>query len=259
MILKEKRLNRLFDESGNITILPVDHGITMGPVKGLNHFGDNVRPLLSHINSIIMQRGMIKSYYELLCNKKLGLIMHISGNTCLTYQENRKVLTGSVEEAISLGCDGVSIHVNIGNQYDSDMLKDFAEVSAECDRNGMPLLAMMYARGEMIKEELSNDYIKHVARVAQEMGADIVKVNYSGSVESFEEVVEACKIPVIMAGGDQVNIDVLYQNVYDSIQAGGRGVAVGRNVFQAENPLEILDGINKIVHKNARIEELIKE
>lgn len=259
MILKEKRLNRLFDESGKITILPVDHGITLGPIKGLTPFGEDIKPLLPHVDAILMQKGMIKSYYDLLCDKKLGLIMHISGNTSLTSQENRKIITGSVEEAVALGCDGVSIHVNIGNQYDGEMLSDFAKISTACDKYGMPLLAMMYARGEMIQEERGIENVKLVARVAQEMGADIVKVNYTGSAETFSQVVESCKIPVIMAGGDRVDKKSLYENVSHAMLAGAKGVAVGRNVFQTDKPIEILNGINQIVHNNVKPEMLIKE
>jgi predicted phospho-2-dehydro-3-deoxyheptonate aldolase len=249
MILKEKRMNRLFNKSGNITILPVDHGMTLGPIKGIEDLGETIIKLSSNVDSIIMQKGMIKSYYHLLCDRELGLVMHISGNTCLTPNENSKILTGSVEEAVRLGCDGVSIHVNIGNKFDNQMLKDFAEVSNSCDQNGMPLLAMMYARGERIGDELSVDNIKHAARVAQEIGADFVKVNYSGSLDSFKEIVYGCGIPVIMAGGDRLEEDTFLQNVKYSMEAGARGVAVGRNVFQSDNPYELLNNINQIVHK----------
>lgn len=259
MISKEKRLHRLFDQSGNITILPVDHGITLGPIKGLEHFEENIKPLLPHINSIVLQKGMIKSYYDMLCLKDLGVIMHISGNTYLSKQENRKVMTGSVEEAVSLGCDGVSVHINIGNQYDGDMIEDFARISAECDKNGMPLLAMMYARGEAIDNEKDIDKIKLVARVAQEIGADMVKVHYSGSKESFSEIVSSCRIPVIMAGGEVVDNQTLYRNIDDAMAAGAKGVAIGRNVFQSDNSIEILNCIKNIVHNRTLITDVIRD
>ncbi|MDS0527092.1 2-amino-3,7-dideoxy-D-threo-hept-6-ulosonate synthase [Clostridium sp. SHJSY1] len=256
-MLKDKRLKRLFNKSGRITVIPLDHGFTLGPIKGLNNFEKNIECLLKNVDSVILQKGMIMNHYEMLCDKNLGLIMHLSGNTSLSPQTNQKILTGTVEEAIQLGCDAVSIHVNVGSKFDTEMFKDFAEVSKECYQNGMPLLAMMYARGNNIESECDLKYIKHIARVAEEMGADIVKVNYTGSKESFHEVIDGCKIPVIMAGGDVVDLKTLATNVNDAIVSGARGVAIGRNVFQAKNPEKVLSIINQLVHNGTNIDKMI--
>lgn len=256
-MLKDKRLKRLFNDSGKITVMPLDHGITLGPIKGLNHFEKNVEVLLKNIDSVILQKGMIMRHYEMLCDKNLGLIMHLSGNTNLSPQNNQKILTGTVEEAMQLGCDAVSIHINVGSKFDTEMFKDFAQVSKECYQNGMPLLAMMYARGDNIESECDVKYIKHIARVAEEMGADIVKVNYTGSRESFKEVADGCNIPIIMAGGDVVDLKVLANNVNDVMESGAGGVAIGRNVFQAEEPEKVLFTINQLVHNRAGIDEMV--
>ena len=168
--MKNKRLNRLFKEDGKIMILPLDHGATLGPVKGLENINDTLFRLAARIDCVVLHKGMIKSNYDLLCKRTLGVMMHLSAGNALSPQSDRKVLVGSVEEAVTLGCDGVSIHVNIGNEYDTEMLKDFAEVSKKCNELGMPLLAMMYARGSQIEDPCSVKNVKFVARLAQEMG-----------------------------------------------------------------------------------------
>jgi fructose-bisphosphate aldolase/2-amino-3,7-dideoxy-D-threo-hept-6-ulosonate synthase len=117
---------------------------------------------------------------------------------------NLKTLICTVEEGIQLGADGVSIHINLGSDNESRMLSDFGIIGKKCADWGMPLLAMMYTRGK----NLSNDTARSTriaARVASELGADIVKVNFTGDVDSFRSVVEGCSIPVVVAGGQKVN------------------------------------------------------
>jgi class I fructose-bisphosphate aldolase len=123
----------------------------------------------------------------------------------------------------------------------------------------MPLLAMIYPRGEKIKDEYDVNAVKHAARVGNEMGADIVKVSYTGSVETFKEVVSGCSIPVVIAGGPKMDSDRdILEMVKGSIDAGGAGVSIGRNVFQHENPTRMVRAISAIVHDNSSVEDALK-
>jgi DhnA family fructose-bisphosphate aldolase class Ia len=122
-------------------------------------------------------------------------------------------------------------------------------VSRDCRDYGMPLLAMMYTRGAKIKNEYDVSVVKHAARVGAELGADIVKVNYTGSPESFRDVVLGCPVPVVIAGGEKMETDEeILDMVKGSVQAGGAGVSIGRNIFQHDNPAEIVKKISEIVH-----------
>ncbi|MGL5087830.1 MAG: 2-amino-3,7-dideoxy-D-threo-hept-6-ulosonate synthase, partial [Clostridium sp.] len=169
----------------------------------------------------------------------------------------KKIRSASVDEAIAMGCDGVSIHVNIGNEAESYMLEDFANISEECSKKGMPLIAMMYARGPEIENEYDVKYVKHIARIAEELGADIVKVNYTGDIEGFREVVQGCQIPVVIAGGEkQDNIKTLIM-INDAMIAGARGISIGRNIFQQEDKELILKAIKDIVYNRADIDMVI--
>ena len=138
------------------------------------------------------------------------------------------------------------------------MLADFGRVSYEARNWGMPLLAMIYPRGEKIQDEYDVGAIKHAARVGGEMGADIVKVSYTGSPESFQEVVAGCNVPVVIAGGPKMDSDRdILEMVKGSIEAGGAGVSIGRNVFQHAHPTRIVQAICAIVHEGREVEDAL--
>ncbi|MEM2936298.1 MAG: fructose-bisphosphate aldolase, partial [Candidatus Bathyarchaeia archaeon] len=129
-----------------------------------------------------------------------------------------------------------------------------------CDEWGMPLLAMMYPRGKKIRDQYDVEVVKHAARIGAELGADIVKTNYTGSPDTFKEVVRGCPVPVVMAGGPKTETtEEFCRMVYDSIQAGGAGVAAGRNVFQHEYPTKMVRVLGGIVHENLDVEEAISK
>jgi DhnA family fructose-bisphosphate aldolase class Ia len=165
----------------------------------------------------------------------------------------------TLKEAIQLGADAVSVHVNLGAAGEQKMLETLGRVAMECQEWGMPLLAMMYTRGKDIKSEFDPKYVKHAARVGAELGADIVKVNYTGSVESFREVVEGTPVPVVIAGGEKTETDLeLLEMVQGALEAGCSGVSIGRNAFQHERPQRIVRAICMMVHDGAGIEEALK-
>ncbi len=139
------------------------------------------------------------------------------------------------------------------------MLKDFGRISYEARTWGMPLLAMIYPRGEKIVDEYDVEVIKHAARVGGEMGADIVKVSYPGSVDSFKEVVDGCNVPVVIAGGEKMNSDrEILEMVKGAIVAGGAGISIGRNVFQHENPKKIITAMSAIIHDSSSVDEALE-
>ena len=122
----------------------------------------------------------------------------------------------------------------------------------------MPLIAMMYPRGRKVKSEHDVKVVKLAARVGAELGADIVKTNYTGDIDSFKEVIEGCPVPVVVAGGPKMDSDRdVLQMVWESIRAGGAGASIGRNVFQAEDPVKMVRAIAKIVHNKYSVEDAL--
>ena len=257
---KNIRLERIMNrETKRTIIIPMDHGLTVGTIKGLENMAKMVDQVsFGGANAVIEHSGMVGAGHR-ESGKDIGLIIHLSGATSLTPDPNRKVLVCSVERALKLGADGVSIHINIGADEEPEMLQDMAQVVESCREWGMPLLAMMYPRGKKIKDEHHPDVVNIAVRAGAELGADIVKTNYTGDIDSFKEIVNGVDIPVIIAGGPKMDTtQELLEMVNDSIQAGGSGVAFGRNVFQSDDPIKLVSALAKIIHENYTVEEVFK-
>jgi len=254
---KRIRMERIINrETGNTVIVPMDHGISVGPIAGVTNMKDAIgRVVDGGANAVVEHKGMVAEGHR-GSGRDVGLIIHLSASTGLSSQPNAKTLVCTVKEAIQLGADAVSIHVNLGNGQEKEMLHDFGRVSNDARKWGMPLLAMIYPRGENIEDEYDVNVVKHAARVGAELGADLVKVSYTGSVESFREVIDGCTIPVVIAGGAKMDSDrEILEMVRGAIDAGGSGVSIGRNVFQHADPSKMVRAISSIVHDNSTVEE----
>lgn len=253
---KKRRLRRIFRSDNKTVVVPMDHGVTIGPVKGLLNMQSIIEKLLDgDADAVVINRGIAKT----VDTGKAGLIVHLSGITLRCPNPNHKVQIGSVVDAVRLGADAVSVHVNVGAEHETEMLSTMGKVACECDNLGMPLLAMMYPRGPNIKDPHAVDVVAHAARLGAELGADIIKTNYTGDPESLKEVIDSCPVPVIIAGGPKAETprDVL-QMVKDSIIAGGAGLSIGRNVFQYNDPTKMVKALSAIVHDNASVSEAMK-
>ena len=260
MIGKNIRLGRIMDRnSGRTVIIPMDHGVTVGPMAGLIKMEETIHAVaMGGANAIIIHKGLVQTYSR-RSGEKMGLIIHLSASTKMASAPNSKMIVCSIEEAMKLGADGISVHVNLGSEDERYMLRDLGSTAKLAMEWGMPLLAMMYTRGPKVEDEYDVKMVKHAARVGAELGADIVKVVYTGSPESFREVVEGCFVPVVIAGGEKMETerDVL-EMVKGAMEAGGAGVSIGRNVFQHKEPDRIVQAISKIVHDGFTVEEALK-
>ncbi len=257
---KQIRLERILNRNTRRAIIvPLDHGVTVGPLSGLV----DMRQTLSRIanggaNAVVMHKGLVRCGHR-GAGPDIGLITHLSASTSLSPFPNAKTLVATVEEAIRLGADGVSVHINLGDENERIMLEDMGKVSATAASWGIPMLAMMYARGPKITNEFDADTVAHCARVGVELGADLVKVPYTGDMDSFQRVIEACCVPVVIAGGPKLHsVRDLLQMVADSISAGGAGLSMGRNIFQDEDPLALLKALHGIVHDDMSVDQAME-
>lgn len=237
---KQKFMNKIF-ENGKAIIVPMDHGLTEGPIAGLEDVNSMVRKVEKHATAVILHKGLIKRLGRPLA---CGIIMHASAGTKLALDPNYKVQVAAPEEAIDMKCQGISLHVNVGgSEHEPEMLTALGKAARECDRLGLPLLAMMYPRGKNIEKASPGD-IALVARVGAELGADIIKCPYTGDVESFARVVNGCPVPVLIAGGAKSNSDKdVLEMVVGAMKAGAAGVSLGRNIFQHQDPGRMLRSI----------------
>lgn len=254
---KDIRLNRILNK-GKMLCIPMDHGISSGPLEGIKDIArfiyDTER---SGLTCILINKGIIKILPRPI---SIGLIAHMSASTSRGPDPNKKVLLGSVKEAIRLGADAVSLHINIGSNEEPMMLYSLGLVADECNEWGIPLIAMMYPRGENIKNPNDPSIISHSARIGAEAGADIVKTIYTGNIDSFKEVVKSCPVPIVIAGGpkSKTNKDIL-QMCNGAIQAGAIGVTFGRNIFEHPNPKKMITALYEIIIENKKYEEVVEK
>ena len=252
---KEIRLRRIF-AGGKALIIAMDHGVSNGPIAGL----EDIRKAVAAVakggaTGVVLHKGVVrfaKDYFD----SRLALILHLSASTSLSTHTNRKMRVTRVDEAVSYGADAISVHVNLGGDEDEHMLEDLGATATECDRLGMPLLAMMYPRGENVKNPYDVEAVKHVARVGAELGADVVKTLYTGSPDSFKEVVRGCPVPVVVAGGPKLDSEkAALEMVAGSLAGGAAGVSMGRNVFQAKDPITMTRAVARILFDGASVAE----
>jgi fructose-bisphosphate aldolase/2-amino-3,7-dideoxy-D-threo-hept-6-ulosonate synthase len=250
---KTRRMRRIIKSDSRTLIIAMDHGVTVGPVRGLEDIQETVRNVVTGgADAILFHKGIAKHVDTL----GSGLIVHVSASTKLGSKPNLKVDVCTIQEAIALGADAVSTHINIGSEEEHVMLHSLGTLTRECDSFGLPLLAMMYPRGPNIKNDHEMEIVSHAARIGAELGADIVKTVYTGDVATFRHVVKSCPVPIVVAGGAQAESErevfVLAEN---SLRAGAAGLSFGRNVFQHSNPTAITEALVSIVHSRSTADE----
>jgi class I fructose-bisphosphate aldolase/fructose-bisphosphate aldolase/2-amino-3,7-dideoxy-D-threo-hept-6-ulosonate synthase len=256
---KSIRMERIMNRNtGKTVIVPMDHGVSVGPIEGLIDMSKTVNMVAEGGANAVLGHIGLPRYGHRHYGKDIGLILHLSASTTLSPIPNKKVLVNTVENAMRFGADGVSIHINIGDDEEAQMLHDFGKIAVECSYWGMPLIAMMYPRGKKIKNENDVNVVKLAARVGAELGADFVKTNYTGDPDSFAEVIEGCPAPVLIAGGSKLNDKEMFESIEGAMKAGAKGLSIGRNVFQHKNPTLFVKAACAIVHENVTAKEALK-
>jgi len=256
---KEIRLERIMNRNTKRTIIvPMDHGVTNGPIPGLIDLAQAVYLVAEGgANAVIGHMGLAL-YGHRQGGRDVGLILHLSASTSISPDPNEKVLVNSVTNALKMGADAVSMHVNIGADSEARMLSDLGNVAVECMEWGMPLLAMMYPRGKKITKENDVDQVKLATRVAAELGADIVKTVYTGDPESFREVTRGCPVPVVVAGGSKTDDRTTLELIEGAMAGGAAGISIGRNAFQHRTPDRFVRAAACIVHANKSVDEAME-
>lgn len=251
---KQIRLSRIFGAANRrALVVPLDHSVTIGPLGASGH-ADQTAAILERAgaDALVVHKGRARTIAPTHFGS-MGLIVHLSAGTNLAVDQTRKVVVGSVEETVALGADAVSVHVNVGAPTEAEQLTDLGLVAAECDRLGVPLLAMMYARGGVADAgNTSVSTLAHLAAIATDLGADIVKLDYAGSPERMDEVVDTCPLPILVAGGpptatDDTAIDFGLQ-VAESRVAG---LSFGRLIFGADHPHLVASTLADRLHNDS--------
>ena len=256
---KSARLERI-GTGGRYLVVPMDHGITLGAVKGLKDIESTIDAVTQGgADSILTQKGIAPRVHP----KKngAGYIVHLNGSTSIGPDENDKRPTGSLEDAIRAGADAVSFHINVGSDYEPDQITQLGELTDEAATYGIPVLAMTYARGHDVREndpEAFSEDLGHAVRLGEELGADVIKTAYSGDPDTFEHVVESTSKPVVIAGGSRGTDEETLDMVRGAMDAGAAGVSMGRSIFQHDDPEAITEAVAAVIHEDATASDAVE-
>ncbi len=257
---KKVRLSRILNpQTGKAFFVTLDHGLARGVLPGI----ENVKTLLEKLvegepDAITMHKGLAKEYY-LPYAGRVSLVLKASSFS--PFHQNLDVPVADVGEAISLGADALSIGVITGGRDQPKMLESLGRISKDCEEKGMPLIAHIYPKGELIKDEerYSVEQISYAVRMGVECGVDIIKTWYTGSYETFLKVMDSSHGRVVIAGGPKTDeIGSLFKMTYDAIRAGVIGVAYGRNIWQYHNPALMIKALRAIIHEGEKPENAMK-
>jgi 2-amino-4,5-dihydroxy-6-oxo-7-(phosphonooxy)heptanoate synthase len=237
-------------------LVPLDHSVSDGPLIRQGSLDPLVGRLAgAGVDGVILHKGPLR-YIQPDHFQDLSLIVHLSASTVHAPDPDAKYLVAGVEEALRLGADAVSVHINLGSTDEHRQIADLGRVGEACDRWNVPLLAMMYPRGPKISNPRDAELVMHAATIAVDLGADIVKTPYPGTSAEMRDVTRATPIPLIIAGGSPSgNEDKALGMISDALDGGAAGVAMGRTVFQAPDPGILARKISTLVHSKTAVPE----
>ncbi|MFD9441500.1 2-amino-3,7-dideoxy-D-threo-hept-6-ulosonate synthase [Streptomyces sp. NPDC060006] len=232
---------------GRHLLIPLDHTVSDGPIVPAGKWDDLLRALVAGgADGVIVHKGRARAFTPDIL-RSCALVVHLSASTACSADVDAKVLVADVEEALWLGADAVSVHVNIGSDTEARQLADLGAVARSCDAWGMPLIAMVYPRGPRIENPRDPALLAHLVNVAADLGADMVKTSVALPIDRMADVVANSPIPVLAAGGPPDGSD-LVEYATAVMASGCHGLAIGRRVFSAPSPAALVSRLSAVVH-----------
>ncbi len=252
---KRIRMNSLFNKStGNSVCIAVDHGGIAGPMEGINDPAELVRQCVAGgADCILTTRGFARAAAD-AWDRQTSLLLRLTGGFTVLGGRFEEEMISSPQAAVEYGAAGAAVTVKFGHEREGEFTRNASLAADECARLGLPLMIEAMAKG---KDLSSTDPkgVKLASRAAMEIGADIVKTYYTGDPDSFREVVEGCSVPILILGGPKSDSDEeVISNVYYAMQAGARGIAMGRNIWQRANAQTMIEAMAGLVHKQWSIQ-----
>jgi 2-amino-4,5-dihydroxy-6-oxo-7-(phosphonooxy)heptanoate synthase len=245
------RLGRLYRHNPTrLLITPLDHSISDGPVVPRGSSIDRLAGTLANagVDAVVLHKGSLRHVMPERFTR-MSVIVHLNASTGQAPDPDAKYLVTGVEEALRLGADAVSVHVNLGSDDERRQIGDLGRVSDACDRWNMPLMAMMYPRGPRVTDPFDPALVTHAVTIAADLGADLIKTVLPGSSAHLLELTAVCPVPVLIAGGPRRPGDaVVLELVRNALAGGAAGVAMGRNIFQSAAPEQLARRIAGMVH-----------
>ncbi|MDY6791579.1 MAG: 3-hydroxy-5-phosphonooxypentane-2,4-dione thiolase [Thermodesulfobacteriota bacterium] len=240
----KNRLARIFNpETGRTVMLAVDHGYFQGPTTGLERIDINILPLIPYADTLMLTRGILRSIVPASITK--SIVLRVSGGTSILSELSNEEIAVDIEESIRLNVCAMAVQVFIGGEYEKQSIINMTKMVDMGNRYGIPTLAVTAVGTDMARDAR---YFRLATRICAELGAQYIKSYYIE--DGFETVTSSCPVPIVMAGGKKIpELDALTM-AYNAIQQGACGVDMGRNIFQSDSPVSMLQAVKAVVHHN---------
>jgi putative autoinducer-2 (AI-2) aldolase len=240
----KNRLARIFSpDSGRTVMLAIDHGYFQGPTSGLERVDISIVPLIPYADTLMLTRGILRTVIPASTPK--SIVLRVSGGTSILKELSNEGLAVDIEEAVRLNVCAVAVQVFIGGEYERQSILNMTKMVDLGTRYGMPTLAVTAVGKEMKRDAR---YFRLATRICAELGAHYIKTYYVE--DGFETVTASCPVPIVMAGGKKIpELDALTM-AYRACQEGASGVDMGRNIFQSEAPIAMMQAVRAVVHRN---------
>jgi putative autoinducer-2 (AI-2) aldolase len=242
----QNRLARIFrPESGRTVMLAIDHGYFQGPTPGLERVDVNIVPLAPYADALMLTRGVLRSVVPSAYGK--AVVLRASGGPSVLKELSNEQLALDMEDALRLNAAAVAVQVFIGGEGETQSIHNLTRLVDAGNRHGVPVLGVTAVGKEMSR---SPRYFRLACRMAAELGAHFVKTYYVE--DGFDTITASCPVPIVMAGGKKLpELDALTM-AYKAVSEGASGVDMGRNIFQSEAPLAMIQAVGKVVHESMK-------
>lgn len=249
--LKNRMAKIIKPQNNRALMLAVDHGYFLGPTEKLENSKKTIAPLLKYCDSLMLTRGVQRTSVD--PNTSIPMVLRVSGGSSIIGEDlSQEEITVTMEEAIRLNVSAVAMSMFVGSKYENQTIVNLGKLVSEANQYGIPVLAVTAVGKELGKDAR---YLSLACRIAAEQGAHIVKTYYC---DNFEKVVEACPVPIIVAGGKKIPERDAMQLTYNAIKAGAVGVDMGRNIWQSENPVPMIRAVRSIIHGTNNVDQAYK-
>ncbi len=242
----QNRFSRIFNpESGRTVMLAIDHGYFMGPTTGLERVDVKILPLLSSCNALMLTRGMLRSTVP--SSFRGGVVLRASGGPSILKELSNEHIAVSVEDALRLNVAAIAVQVFVGGEYETQSVHNMTTLVDLGNRHGLPVLAVTAVGKDMNRDA---KYLRLACRMCAELGAHFVKTYYVP--DGFETVTACCPVPIVMAGGKKLGELEALTMAFNAVDQGAAGVDMGRNIFQSDAPVAMLQAVGAVVHKQMK-------
>ncbi|MHC4952544.1 MAG: 3-hydroxy-5-phosphonooxypentane-2,4-dione thiolase [Planctomycetota bacterium] len=242
------RISRILQpDTGKTVMLAVDHGYFLGPTSGLERPGETVAPLLEYADSLMCTRGVLRNCVDPAVTPPV--VLRVSGGPSILRDLSNESLTVAMRDAVRLGVSAVALSIFVGSEHEKQTLVNLSRLVDQGIEHGIPVLAVTAVGRDMARDAR---YLSLCCRIAAEMGAHLVKTYHC---PEFEQVVDTCPVPIVVAGGKKVAERDALALARAAVDGGARGVDMGRNIFQSEHPVAMIQAVRAVVHDGMPAEE----